>query len=101
MFAINKVTVLFILFICAYGFSAFPIIPVIMELSTRKFNKIPIYLTNTVLFVSSQLFSVVMQLISGWAFDHFAAAGIAMFALIAYLYAVVIYLVKDIDDDVQ
>ena len=99
--AVNKVTVLFILSICIYGFCAFPIIPVIMELATRKFRKIPIYFTNTVLFVTSQLFSILLQLISGWAFDHFSSAGMAMFALITYLYLFSLYFVKDIDDEVE
>ena len=98
---INHQTMLFIVFISVFGFATFPIIPVVMELTTRKFDKIPIYFTNTVLFVSSQIFTIFLQFFSGMAFDHMKQAGIFVIIMISYLYLFIFWFLKDIDNNVK
>jgi hypothetical protein len=85
----------------AFGFATFPVVPVSLELMTRKFSNIPYYTTNSLMGVCSQLFSVLMQSILGmvmvWCPDN---GGLVVVVVILYLLMASYWFVKGIDNDV-
>ena len=70
-----------------------------MELITRNFQTVPHYVTNTFLFVTSQIFTVVVQIFSGFIFDAFDSAGMIMFTIFIYFYLITLFFIKDFDKD--
>lgn len=85
----------------AFGFASFPVVPVTLELMTRKFDNIPYYTTNSLMGVSSQLFSVLMQTILSRVMDwNPHNGGLAVVLVIMYLLITSLLFVKGIDGDV-
>jgi hypothetical protein len=85
----------------ASGFASFPVLPVILELLTRKFDNIPFHVTNTVLFVASQLFSVFMQTIFGLVMDNSADGGVIVVICIILMLTSTLYFIRYIDNNVD
>lgn len=85
-----------------FGLASFPVMPVLLELLTRKFDNIPYHVSNTVLFVSSQIFSVLMQTILSNVFDAFpVTAGVICVVVILYMMITMFAFLKDVDNDVS
>ena len=70
-----------------------------MELATRKFEKIPIYCTNTVFFTAPLLFTAILQLISQFLLDNVQNAEFLLYSLMILLYTAILVLIRRIDDD--
>ena len=51
----------YLIVVAVFGMFSFPLIPVSMELITRKFPQVPTYLTNTIIVFSSQMFTILIQ----------------------------------------
>jgi hypothetical protein len=86
----------------AFGVASFPVLPVMLELLTRKFENIPFHVTNTVMFVTSQLFSVIMQTILGRVMDSFPAdGGVIAVVSIIWMITCTLFFIKDIDNHVE
>ena len=75
-----------------------PILASLLELITRNFSDFPYYITNTFLFVSSQIFTVIMQTCLGLFFDYCDNPSLIIMTILVYFYLLVVYLVKDIDN---
>ena len=85
-----------------FGLTSFPVMPVLLELLTRKFSNIPYHVSNTVLFVSSQIFSVIMQFVLGKVFNVFPAnGGVICVVSILYMMTAMFYFLKDVDNEVS
>lgn len=84
-----------------FGTFSFPIIPTIMELATRKFNEIPIYFTNTLFFLTSQLLTIILQVISGYVFDNIQFAGTLIMSMVIYMYVVLLIPLTKIDNEIN
>jgi hypothetical protein len=91
----------FLVFAALFGFASFPILPVMLELLTRNFASIPFHVSNTVMFVSSQLFTVFMQTIMAKVMDEFPSDGglLTIVAIILMLISILIF-IADIDKEV-
>lgn len=81
-----------------FGFFSMPVLASLLELITRNFSDFPYYITNTFLFVSSQIFTVIIQTVLGQLFDYCKNPGLIILTVLVYFYLIVIFLVKHIDD---
>ena len=94
---VNNQLTAYVVAVSVYGFVAFPMIPVTLELSTRHLNHVPIFFTNSLMFLTSQIFSVCLQVASGLLFDYYSKAGMAVFSIVISLYTLGLVFVKDLD----
>ena len=92
---------------CAlFAIGGFPMTPVLLELITRKFDNIPLHISNTLLYVISQIFTAIMQQIITFTMSAFGEerkfdAGSFAFNLILYMVVLMFAFIGRMDDDVQ
>lgn len=82
-----------------FGICSFPITPITMEMMTRKFVTVPNYVTNTIMVLSSQLFTLLVQIVTSWLGVN--VNGAVMLLLVMFFFAVGFLFVRDIDHDVS
>lgn len=85
-----------------FGFATFPVVPVTLELMTRKFRNISYYSTESLMGVSSHVFSALMQTILSKVMDWDPEnGGLAVSLVIMSMLLVCMLFVKGIDNDVS
>ncbi len=100
-FALDNLAIGYLIAICIFGITSILILPVIQELTSRKFESIPHYLPITVMTMISQVFLIIMTTFMSIVMDWFPkSGGLAILTSILYLLLLVIYFVKDIDSEI-
>lgn len=89
-----------------YALGSFPMTPVLLELITRKFDNIPLHISNTLLYVISQIFTVIMQQIISAIGKNYPEnepndSGAITFDIIIFIIVLMLPFIARMDDDVK
>ncbi len=84
-----------------FGVFSFPTLTAMLELVARDFAAIPYSVTNSLMYVCSQIGIIIVQLALGKVLDAFPSDGpSACLVVILYILALILVFVKNIDDEV-
>ena len=90
---------MYLLSMAVFGIFSLPVVPISMELITRKFTKIPNYVTNTVIVLTSQILTLLIQIIASTTEASQDPGVMALIVLTFYFICLIAS--RGIDHDLQ